>query len=586
MRLLKTEIGEPDHLQLELIEEFGRDIPDYAILSHTWGSDEVTYEQVLDGTAQDHQAYSKVMSAVQQAASDGLAYIWIDSCCINKSSSAELSEALNSMYAWYQKADVCYAFLEDVPESKSEDFEAKFAASRWFTRGWTLQELLAPMHIDFFGANQNGTWTLLGDINRLQDQISKITSVEVEYLSGLKNVHDTSIAKRMSWAAGRETKREEDVAYCLLGLFSINMPMLYGEGPRAFLRLQDEIIKRSDDQSIFAWRELDSKECKSADANLANAKPYWSSTQWSMKHPNCSATTHITEHGLLADSPLTFAHSRGFVPYRIIRRRQTPYQMSNRGLGINLPLIHRGNNLFLALLECHEETGKDDKYLGVYLTKTKTSSNQYARVRCQTLLDNLSPADCSRTELFVRQELANDELDDQVQYVLLRGLCCHGVDYIANQVVHFWALPDGKLEAKEIYLREVESSRPALPCKVLQFSDARQNVAVVSLERRSDGQQLVVFIGVVGRHNLGFGIDLVPCEKQGNMMSASLTQEDLFWPTEAAKLHPVLATISKDGDYISATTQANVKTGRRILTVDFNIWTTASQTTQEVLQNV
>lgn len=165
---------------------------------------------------------------------------------------------------------------------------------------------------------------------------------------------------------------------------------------------------------------------------------------------------------------------------------------------------------------------------------------------------------------------------------MLRGLRCHGVDYIANQVVQLWSLPDGKLEAKETYLREAESSRPALPRTVLQFSDAPQNVAVVSLEPRSDGQQLVVFIGVVGRYNLGSGIDLVPFEKQGNMMNASLTQEDLFWPTEAAKLHPVLATISKDGDYIRATTQANVKTGRRILTVDFNIWTTDSQTTRNV----
>jgi hypothetical protein len=252
MRLLRTDIDGSGHEKLELIEEFGRDIPDYAILSHTWGGDEVLYEHVRDGSAHKHEAYSKVISAVRQAASDGFLFIWIDSCCIDKSSSAELSEALNSMYAWYQSAGTCYSFLEDVPEKSSKDFRSRFAESRWFTRGWTLQEFLAPFHTDFFGMDQNGSWTRLGDCVALQRQISEITSIEVEYLSGLKDVHEASIAKRMSWAAGRETKREEDLAYCLLGLFSINMPMLYGEGARAFLRLQEEIIKRSDDQSIFA----------------------------------------------------------------------------------------------------------------------------------------------------------------------------------------------------------------------------------------------------------------------------------------------------------------------------------------------
>lgn len=283
MRLLRTTLEDSSaHGKLELIEAFGRDIPDYAILSHTWGDDEVLFKHVCDGTARVHEAYGKVISAMRQAAEDGLEYVWIDSCCIDKSSSAELSEALNSMYVWYQRADVCYAYLEDVPEKTSREFTARFAKSRWFTRGWTLQELLAPTYIDFFGKGRDCEWTPLGSSTTLQSHISEITSIEVAYLSGLKDVHDASIAKRMSWVSGRETKREEDIAYCLLGLFSINMPILYGEGSRAFLRLQEEIIKRSDDQSIFAWKESTGK----GDSDHADA-----------------TTAEFARCGLLADSP-------------------------------------------------------------------------------------------------------------------------------------------------------------------------------------------------------------------------------------------------------------------------------------------
>lgn len=220
MRLLKTGLYEPCCEKLELIEEFGRDIPDYAILSHTRGSDEVTYEHILKGTASEHLAHAKISNAISQAAASGFGYIWIDTCCIDKSSSAELSEAINSMYAWYQQAGMCYAILEDVSsEADSADFPDDFKSSRWFTRGWSLQELLAPKHVLFFGMSQSGAWTPLGDRVFLQLMISEITSVGVEYLGGLQDARQASVARRMSWAARRETKREEDMAYCLLGLF-------------------------------------------------------------------------------------------------------------------------------------------------------------------------------------------------------------------------------------------------------------------------------------------------------------------------------------------------------------------------------
>jgi len=553
MRLLCTNVCASSREKLELIEKFGRDIPNYAILSHTWGSDEVLYEHVCDGSAHKHEAYSKVISAVRQAASDGFEYIWIDSCCINRSSSAELSEALNSMYTWYQRASVCYALLEDVPEKTSGDFRARFAGSRWFTRGWTLQELLAPAHIELFGIDQTGAWTLLGDRVALQVQISEITSIEVDYLSGLKDVHDASIAKRMSWAAERETKREEDVAYCLLGLFSINMPMLYGEGPRAFLRLQEEIIKRSDDQSIFAWSWRFNDEAETdCDAQSTIMKRLVHHT-WITGHSKQGATAIGIEHGLLADSPSAFRQSHAFVPCRIIRKRQTPYQMSNRGLSINLPLIHLSEtNVFLALLECRREDSKNDRFLGIFLKKTDAGSDQYVRIRCEKLRVDLKPADCSRTDLFVRQAVINELTGGSAPYLLLRSLRCDRSSpessHVVTQVVHFKAVPDGELEPREIYTREASQTQaPGLPRTVLQLTDTRkqhleQPVAAVMFERRSDQKQLLVLIGITPQSRLTFAV----VEANGG---------------------------TDDGDHIVSSVQTNIHGGRTIFAVDFSMWT-------------
>jgi hypothetical protein len=189
-----------------------------------------------DQNVRECKAYSKVVGAVRQAASDGHEYIWIDTCCIDKSSSAELSEAINSTYAWYQKAEVCYAFLNDVAGPDAANFEVNFKASRWFTRGWTLQELLAPQHVVFFGTLPAGFWIMLGDRVSLRSLISTHTRISTKFLIDSKELDDANIAQKMSWAAGCETTREEDLACCLLGLFSVNMPLLYGEGSRAFMR--------------------------------------------------------------------------------------------------------------------------------------------------------------------------------------------------------------------------------------------------------------------------------------------------------------------------------------------------------------
>ncbi|KAK0730325.1 heterokaryon incompatibility protein-domain-containing protein [Lasiosphaeris hirsuta] len=166
-----------------------------------------------------------------QALTNRLEYVWIDTICINKSSSAELSEAINSMFAWYQQAKLCYAYLSDVSSDCNTTTDAlskpdsDFCQSKWFTRGWTLQELLAP---------------------------STVRQTRIHVLRRQASPGSLSIAARMTWAANRQTTRKEDMAYCLMGIFDVKMTMLYGEGDRAFTRLQEEIIRTSDNESIFA----------------------------------------------------------------------------------------------------------------------------------------------------------------------------------------------------------------------------------------------------------------------------------------------------------------------------------------------
>jgi hypothetical protein len=237
MRLLQTATGE--------IEEFIGQVPEYAILSHTWGEGEVSYQDLISGAEVQKKGWSKIRDCCARAAKDGWKYVWIDTCCINKESSAELSESINSMFAWYEQAAVCYAYLADV-DGRSDDHKSQLCLSRWFKRGWTLQEFLAPRFVVFLDQN----WADLGTRYSLQNIISPITKIQPQQMIDFRSCN---VATKFSWAALRETTRPEDQAYCLMGLFGINMPLLYGEGSRAFMRLQRKIIASSNDESIFAW---------------------------------------------------------------------------------------------------------------------------------------------------------------------------------------------------------------------------------------------------------------------------------------------------------------------------------------------
>ncbi|KAG1862996.1 heterokaryon incompatibility protein-domain-containing protein, partial [Suillus tomentosus] len=245
------------HTTTKKLEEFVNP-PDYAILSHRWREEEVLFADIHQEHAKGMKGYAKIEGCCEQARRDGYQYVWIDTCCIDKNSSAALAEGINSMFAWYENAQVCYVYLDDVTDNGDSETESAFAKSEWFTRGWTLQELIAPTSLFFFDSR----WREIGSKNSLAGLLSSITRVHANVLTRVNAGSDKlvatresfSVATKMSWAAGRKTTRPEDRAYSLMGLFKVHMPVIYGEGEqKAFFRLQLEIIRTSHDQSIFAW---------------------------------------------------------------------------------------------------------------------------------------------------------------------------------------------------------------------------------------------------------------------------------------------------------------------------------------------
>jgi hypothetical protein len=231
-------------------------IPPYAILAHTWGADttEVTFEDLTNGTGKDKPGYEKIRFCGEQAGQDDLEYFWVDTCCINKADFTELSEAFNSMFRWYRNAARCYVYLSDVStnESNLRPWESDFQKSRWFTRGWTLQELLAPTSVEFFSRESKR----LGDKRSLKQQIHEITGIADSALQGAA-LSQFSVDERLSWIESRQTKREEDKAYSLLGIFDVCMPLIYGEGEEnAFKRLRTSVQMVKEDQECIQHLRL------------------------------------------------------------------------------------------------------------------------------------------------------------------------------------------------------------------------------------------------------------------------------------------------------------------------------------------
>jgi hypothetical protein len=232
------------------VQEFSTgSIPQYTILSHTWAEDEVTYQQIqqIDNRTRQKQGFEKIAFACRQSVKDGLKWTWVDTCCIDKTNNTELAEAINSMFRWYQEAARCYVYLTDVSAtsrqrkwsagSSGPPWESYFRVSKWFTRGWTLQELLAPASVYFF--SREGT--LLGDKRSLEQQIYEITGIAIAALRG-EPLTSFGIEERFKWAEKRQTTREEDYAYSLLGIFDVFISPIYGERKaNAVRRLRKEI---------------------------------------------------------------------------------------------------------------------------------------------------------------------------------------------------------------------------------------------------------------------------------------------------------------------------------------------------------
>ncbi|KAH9872314.1 hypothetical protein IAQ61_005149 [Plenodomus lingam] len=323
------------HTSKLCLEEFVVSPPRYAILSHTWAEEEALFKDVENNTAQlckkngnslqrdrtrnskrrptqeqnsnsspmcsDSQRYNKLLGFCKLAESNGYEYCWMDTCCIDKSSSAELSEAINSMFAYYRNSHICYVYL-DIETSGDSVTSEELRSSRWIKRGWTLQELIAPKNVCFFDRH----WKFCGSRASLAPVLTQITHIDLRLLHNVYSLGVYSIATKMSWASGRETTRPEDIAYCLFGIFEVHLPPLYGEGQdAAFKRLQEEIIKNSMDLSFLAW-----------DADL---------------------TSLLRPRSGLARSPESFRNS-GVASY-VPLGRSHPFHMTNKGLCLTLPLI-------------------------------------------------------------------------------------------------------------------------------------------------------------------------------------------------------------------------------------------------------
>ncbi|KAJ4315361.1 hypothetical protein N0V94_005988 [Neodidymelliopsis sp. IMI 364377] len=244
MRLLKCTGTDT----FEFTQNYGLEdeLPPYAILSHTWvANEEVTYDEVLEGRNKEKTGYEKIRRCGVQARLDHLDHFWVDTCCIDKSNKAELGLAIASMFRWYQNAARCYAYLSDVSVEdcavSSEIYDATsataFKRSSWFTRGWTLQELLAPTTVEFFSKD----WRKLGDRKSLQRFITDATRIPSAALCNA-SLSNFGVEERFSWREYRKTTVEEDQAYCMMGIFGVSISPIYGEGVGiAFNRLRNQI---------------------------------------------------------------------------------------------------------------------------------------------------------------------------------------------------------------------------------------------------------------------------------------------------------------------------------------------------------
>ncbi len=343
----------------------------YAILSHVWAKKgqlnyvpEQTYQDILAIMASEppgadirSKLSRKIEKACEVAREHGFGFIWVDSCCINKASSAELSEAINSMFQWYSLAKVCYAFLYDVDDEKNpEAVGSHFRGSRWFKRGWTLQELIAPQEVLFLSKE----WALIGTKHSLSIAIWHASGIDPLVLKHERPLASVCVAERMSWAAPRETSKVEDAAYSLIGIFDVNMTPKYGEGTYSFVRLQRTILKRDPDQSLFTWGNC----IPLRQLSLARLPRLQHSELMSQPEPYLLAPhpSNFRDVPRSRDASHITSITRDQLAQRLGRKVRNPeYIPTSDGIRTTFPIVRyrldSGGELALALLSCQDGAG-------------------------------------------------------------------------------------------------------------------------------------------------------------------------------------------------------------------------------------
>ncbi len=356
----------------------------YAILSHTWDHEELSFNewrQIERGDSgarklKKRAGYHKIQMTCKLAKHDGFPYAWVDTCCIDKTSSSELSEAVNSMFRWYRMSEVCYAYLSDFESGWTLESLHK---CRYFERSWTLQELIAPEKVVFY----NQTWCQCATKAAISDLLSDITGVDSAVLTDRRLLPFVPVGKKMSWAVNRDATRIEDISYSLLGIFDVHMPLLYGEGRRAFLRLQEEILKASNDLSIFVW-EYGTSRCHG-----------------------------FRLSGILAGSPAQFERCTDLRSLATSGQGTSDTQITNLGVRVNGAFLQTTEETCILDLRCCWGSGSETEWLFVRLHKR---GQNYIRIdprRISTTKSRLELTPRATKPIYVVKFLPTNELRNE-----------------------------------------------------------------------------------------------------------------------------------------------------------------------------
>lgn len=535
------------HTTTKKLEEFVNP-PDYAILSHRWREEEVLFADIHQEHAKGMKGYAKIEGCCEQARRDGYQYVWIDTCCIDKNSSAALAEGINSMFAWYENAQVCYVYLDDVTDNGDPETESAFAKSEWFTRGWTLQELIAPTSLFFFDSR----WREIGSKNSLAGLLSSITRVHANVLTRVNAGSDKlvatresfSVATKMSWAAGRKTTRPEDRAYSLMGIFKVHMPVIYGEGEKkAFFRLQLEIIRTSHDQSIFAW--------------CGPGVGGYKTGTW----PFAPYPDYFAKSGNIEDVPSDqwIGYSQKFISPDAPR---LDFSATNDGLDISLPLrpLVDEPDEFIALLSCRRRVSDGEYHnVGIRLRRSVAKAERYERIDYHTLEDIVdTPKEFRVKRIHISFPLPSDSIDIIPFFNTSTSLFIRhvGVEEHGFSVIHMETAPSCNLQVQDsnfvlLMRRPTPSPQPPQDLKCshhLPWTADSSWLASFTYHNSTTKEQFIVTMGVSWVRDGGPWLRITSEKPPANQLS----RLKIDWTSYLLKAGKKVTASVKNGGHASA----------------------------------